>query len=472
MIRVVIDPASRPPSSAVVPRAPRDATGFLCAVLLLAAAARPCAAAGTDPLSLENCTAAALASNPGLKAARFRVEAARAAMQRAESAYYPRLSVHGDYTLTDNPPQAFMLRLNQRDLNFGDPAFDVNNPERTDNTRLSLQAGYLLYDAGRRGLQRDAANRHVRAAQAQVRAARSELVHEVTRAYYGAMQARAFVNVQRAAIAGIEESLRTARERLEAGSAVKTDVLNLDVQLAEAQEALIRARNRVELAIAALNTAIGEDLAAAAALPPPAPPGEVPPPPALVLEAGEARPELEAARHAAEAHLARHRATRRARLPRLQFFGHYDWDSAALSGFQDSYLAGLSAQWDLFTGFDNTASASETRALWQAARQEQRRVRNHVRLELRQAHLQCREAHERFEVLRKSVASAEEALRITRERYRQGASDLAELLLSQAGLTAMQTRHAAAFYGYRIALSNWRRAAGQPVTEAASSSTP
>ena len=50
--------------------------------------------------------------------------------------------------------------------------------------------------------------------------------------------AQAFVNVRKETIASLEENLRVANERFKAGTAVQTDVLNLEVQLAQAREDL------------------------------------------------------------------------------------------------------------------------------------------------------------------------------------------------------------------------------------------
>ena len=54
-------------------------------------------------------------------------------------------------------------------------------------------------------------------------------------------------------------------------------------------------------------------------------------------------------------------------------------------------------------------------------------------------------------------------MRITQQRYQQGAADLAELLTAQTGLTGTRTRNVAARYDYLIALSNLERARGQLV---------
>ena len=88
---------------------------------------------------------------------------------------------------------------------------------------------------------------------------------------------------------------------------------------------------------------------------------------------------------------------------------------------------------------------------------------NNLRLDLKQAQLESGEAWERLEVTQRSVASAEEALRITSERYRQGAADVTDLLTAQVGLTATRSRSTAAYYDLLVAQSNLKRARGELV---------
>ena len=93
----------------------------------------------------------ALRQNPDMEETAHRVEEARAAADQARAAYYPLLYTSADYARTDNPPQAFMMTLNQRNLNFDT---DFNHPDDTDNLRLTLGLKYLLTDGGRRRLDR------------------------------------------------------------------------------------------------------------------------------------------------------------------------------------------------------------------------------------------------------------------------------------------------------------------------------
>lgn len=421
------------------------------------AAALAALAVTAPAITLDRCVEMALEFSPDLQSAAARVQSARAMVQQAESARYPQLSLSAGYSRTDNPPQAFFMSLNQRQASM---MGDFNNPEDTDNTRLSAGARWLLYDGGRRENGLRAAHRGREAAQEAWAAARNELVFLVTRSYYGRLQAQAYVAVQRQAVASLEESLRVARERFKAGSAVQTDALNLEVELARAQEDLIRAENGVRLAAVALNTAVGADVVGAEQLPEPDLEPAGPPPAQPAAEAVEQRPELKAARAMTRLREAEYRKARGEYRPAVSAFGSVDWDSEAFSDFEQSYMAGVMASVEVFTGWRRGGTLALARAQREEALANERAARQKLQMDLEQAWLQTTEAWERLNVASKSLASAEEALRITQEQYRQGAADITLLLTAQVGLTAMRTRHVASQYEYRIALSNLARARG------------
>ena len=413
-------------------------------------------------VTLDACITTALQDNPDAQAAEARIAAAREAVRQTTAAYFPTLTLSSTIERTDNAPQAFFMLLNQRTASMQS---DINNPGDVDNWRNSVGAKVRLLDAGQRGYQRDAAQLGAQAEAAGKRALDNELVHQVTRAFYSVLQAQTFVQVRQESVASLGESLRVANERLRAGSAAKSDVLNIDVRLAEAREDLIRAQHGVQLALAALNTAIGRDVVSESALPEAAAQDAATHAPVIEqnLDAVEGRPELEVARFAAQAQEKIQRKTERENWPTLSAFGSADWDSAVNSDLQRSYFVGAVAEWDIFTGFRQTAAAAEAKARAAAAKAAERKALNNLRLDLKQAQLETREAWERQEVTRQSVASAEEALRITRERYRQGAADVTELLTAQVGLTATRSRNTAAHYDFLVAQSNLKRARGELV---------
>ncbi len=411
-------------------------------------------------VTLDDCIQTALKDNPDAQSAGRRVESARAAIRQAASAYYPQVTLSSTYGRTDNAGQAMFMELNQRRLNMADPTFDINHPGDTENLRASVGAKMRVIDGGQRGLSRDMARLGTDASKAQEEAIRNDLVYQVIHGYYGVLQAQAFAKVQKETVANLEENLRVANERFKAGTTVQTDVLNLEVQLAQAREDLIRAKNGAQLAIAALNTAIGQDLVPQAPLEEKQRTNLTPPPPSRAADAAENRPELKAARLNTRIQENAWKKTQRDYYPTISAFGSVDWDSDASSDFEQSYFAGAMAEWDFFTGFRRGASTDSAKANYEAAKAEERKARDNLRLDLTQAQLQIQELWERLDVASRSVTSAEEALRITQERYKQGAADLTELLTAQVGLTATRTRNVAAYYDYLIAQANLKRAEG------------
>ena len=120
--------------------------GWLAAGLLAVGGIGPAAA-----VTLDESIRAALEENPDLQAAEARVESARAMQRQARSAYYPWLDLAANYARSDNPSQAFMMTLNQRQLNMQDPAFNPNEADDTENLRGSvcLQVAALRQRAAR-----------------------------------------------------------------------------------------------------------------------------------------------------------------------------------------------------------------------------------------------------------------------------------------------------------------------------------
>jgi outer membrane protein TolC len=415
--------------------------------------------AGPAP-TLSQCVTTALKGSPDIRSASARVEAALAAVKEASSAYYPQLGLAGSWMRTDNPPQAFFMSLNQRRASLEK---DFNHPDDIENARGSVVAQWRVCDGGRRIADKRAAKMGAQAMESTLDTVRNDLVYQITRAYYGILQTRAFVTVREEAVKSIEESLRVATERFKAGGTLKTDVLNLEVQLSQAREDLIRAKNGVQLAIAALNMAIGEELLKSSDLADLADPSDLSDPSGRSDQAGkiDSRPEWYAAQaqvRMAEAKVSR---ARRDYAPVLNAFGSVDWDTEPFHGAEQSYIVGAALELNVFDGFRTRSGLARASAGLVAAQAEADKLGNMLRLDMTQSLLNEQEARERLEVAEKSLVSAGESLRITEERYKQGSADIAELMAAQVGLIATRTRKVAAQFDRLIARANVERAGGR-----------
>jgi len=434
-------------------------------VCVMCAIAAGVASAGADGLSLERCIDAGLNHAPDIKASLSRLAAARSAVKSAESAYYPWISVSSALMQSDNPPQAFMMTLNQRRLDMRDPAFDPNHPDDTGNLGAGIGAQYRLFDGGRRSLDHAMAELGASAAGENLNAVRNELVHQITRAYYGAMKAKTFISVMEESVKTAEESLRIARERHRAGAALETDVLNLEVQQSQSSEDLVRARNGLLMAVAALNAAVGSDLATADNIT--VENRELPVAPAAGDISGvvENRPEFKAMQQVVAIRRKSLQKAGREYTPTINLFGSSEWDSNVSIDFEQSYTVGVMAELNIFDGFRTRSAIKEARAQADAAQADQEKVFNQLKLDLIQAGLEVKEAGERAIVTRKGIISAERALQMTRDRYQNGAAVVVDLVMAQAGLTAMRARDTVAYYDCLMALSNLARARGELALE-------
>ena len=226
-------------------------------------------------------------------------------------------------------------------------------------------------------------------------AARNELVYQVHRAYFGVLQAREFVRIEEAAVDSLGTSLRIARDRLEAGAVVRPDVLDIEVRLAEAREALARARNREALARSALGNVVGVPELCEATLP------EDDPDSSAYWTSTWGNSRLTNVPSCAPPSRAfwpwsTFGGSSAAYLPSLDAIGHADWDAEPFHDFQDSWFAGLSAQWEFFDGRRRRSEVEAADAQVGVAREEARRVRLNLDHQLREAVSDYKEAVERI----------------------------------------------------------------------------
>ncbi len=86
---------------------------------------------------------------------------------------------------------------------------------------------------------------------------RNALGFEVSRAFHTVLKTRQFIRATEAAVNSFESNLGVATKRLDGGSLLKSEVLDVEVQLAQAREDLVRARNANTLAERALRNLLG-----------------------------------------------------------------------------------------------------------------------------------------------------------------------------------------------------------------------
>jgi len=150
-------------------------------------------------------------------------------------------------------------------------------------------------------------------------------------------------------------------------------------------------------------------------------------------------------------------------LPRVNAFGSVDYDYGwKFDGDGKSYTAGLLAQWDLWDGQSSRGKVHEAKANWNVAREDERKIRLALDLEVEQARLALKEANERLGVTEKVVAQASESVELTRARFDQGLAIATQLIDAETALLTTRVRRAEAEADRRIAIAAFRKALGLP----------
>ncbi len=410
--------------------------------------------AGVEPWTLERALEQALAHNPDARLARNRIAAAQAGLEQANAAFWPRLQFQSSYTRTDNPMMVFGSILNQRAFS---QSLNFNDVPDVDDLNARGLVTVPLYTGGRNKAGREAAKANTEAAKQDNEAVRNALAFEVARAFHTVLKTREFIRAAEAAVNSYQTNLVIANRRLEAGALLKTDVLDIQVRLAQAQEDLVRARNAQALAVRALRNLLGVeqgDFEVAST----APAAGVP----QSLDFSK-RAELGAARQRERAAEEQVRGARSGYLPRLSAFGSLDYDYGwKYDNGGGSYTAGGMLQWDVWDGNMTRAKVREARVNLDSAREEQRKLNLALSLEADQAYLELQAANERLAVTSEAVAQASQSADMTRARFDQGAALATQLMDAETALLGARVRRAEAEADQRIAIAALRKALGLP----------
>jgi outer membrane protein TolC len=411
-------------------------------------------AGASEPWTLARALDEAYRSNPDARLARQRVVAAQAGLEQANAAAGPRLQFQSSYTRTDNPMLVFGSILNQRAYS---PSLDFNDVPDVDDLNVRGLATMPLYAGGRISANRHAARASAEASTEESQAVRNALAFEVARAFHTVQKTRSFVRAAEAAVNSLEQNVGIARKRLEGGTALKADVLDFEVRLAQTREDLVRARNAQTLAVRVLRNLLGVEEGEFTVS------SEVPEVARPARQDFSGRPEVTAARLREQAAAQQLRAAKGGRLPTVSAFGSLDYDYGwKYDSEGTSYTVGALLQWDIWDGNATRARTREAQANLESAREEQRKLRFNMDLEAEEARLALESAEQRLEASGQAVAQAEESVSLNRSRFEQGVALSSQLIDAEAALVAARVRRAEAETDQRIAVAALRKAYGFP----------
>ena len=406
----------------------------------------------------------AIANNPDLQIAIQRIEQADAQLGVALSAFYPQVSAKVGYETSNNPAQVFSMIVAQRDFNSNSIA-NINDPGYRQNFRPEIIGKVSLFRGGQDYQNSKAAELGIEAAEFERSSIHNALIQAVTATFYAHLAAiEAQKNAQNAIVA-IESELKQTQLKHAAGTVLKSDVLSLEVKLAEAQESQIRATNAIETAKVNLVNLLGLpsqavfNIASSSIY---APPKLTIPFNELLEQAMGQRPEVRAA--AKQVEIAQHKvkSAQGAYLPKADAYVSYGQNSQTLgfSSSKENVTAGVAVEMDIFSGFNTQQQLRTAELKATEAVETERKTKLAVEQEVKIAYLKLQESLARLHVADVSVQSAVEALRLVKEERHAEVVTVTRYIEAEVARNTAQSNSIAAHYDALSAEAALKKAIG------------
>ena len=401
---------------------------------------------GTQPLSLETAINLAFANSEQLRIALFQLDRTQAGLQAERSLLLPTVDLSGNLQTTNSSSPG----------GGGD----------STSTSLSstLRTDYDLGLSGERSARIRAAERQVRLAEIQVEQTREELKLATTTDYYAVQEALEQIRINEAFLAAAARNLSDTRLREEVGVGTRFDVLQAEVQVANARQTLTQAISQRQITqrqlARRLNIQPSIDLTTLAVNIAGAWPLSLE---ESIVLAYQNRAELEQFLVEREFNDAQRQVSLAALRPSLGVFGQYGVQSllssstGASASLDDGFSVGAQLSWRLFDGGGARARAAQSDIDIQVDETEFEDARNSIRIEVEEAYYTLVANQANIDTASVAVNQAVEALDLADLRFNAGVGTQLEVINAIRDLTEAEGNRVTAVLNYNRALARLER---------------
>jgi len=406
----------------------------------------------TAPLTIERALDIALANNPDIIAGAWDVEAAWARKRYASSEHWPTLGVNAAYRHHWHEERLVPARGQATPASFSHGIF-------AGDVVLTVP----LLSGGRVVSAVAAADLMARAADQKLARTREELIFNVKSTFYAILGQDKLIEAIEHSRKALTEHRRKTMQLIEARKAARVDLLNIEVRLADLNHLLVKQRGKVDLHKRLLLSLLGFEAAPSGGLTLEgdlAPKRSLPEEEKLVAAAVEARADVSRLDLEIRAQAKRIDMVRAEYWPVVSAKGTYGSRLSIEGEYDDLGFVGLELAVPVFTGLRTPARVEEEQAKLRILQHRKRKLILNVRREIDSAFIQVKTALAAVEATEKSIAMAEESLRITRDKAALGHGTATDVLDAQAALLQAETNYFAALADLHTALALLELAAG------------
>jgi outer membrane protein TolC len=426
------------------------------ALLLAVVPALTCAQEPVDTFSLKQTIETAIKVNLELKSSQQETDAAMAGKNAKRADFLPTLSSSYVYDRLDDESTYGGLVTAPKEqytfvTSFSQPVF----------TGFSV---IRQYDIAKLGLELAKVSESLQ---------RQDIVLQAKNVYFQLLRSQKLYNIAQETVVQIRSQEEVANNFYQVGMSPLNELLQAQVELANAKQGLIVAKNNLESAEADFNTLLRRPVNAPVTI-------------EDILDYHPFRETLDYCLFTAEknrleiqiADLDLQIAQKELQLAKKDYFpavdlkGNYfkrgtEWDVDGGEGIYDpdGWEITATATWKFWEwGRTSYGVKEKLSRVSQAELRKEKRLDN-IYLEVKNAYLRMQEAEKAIVAVEKAIEQAKENFRINKERYKEQVATSTDVLDAQTLLSRTMTNYYNALYAFKLAKAGLYRAMGQEIME-------
>ena len=374
---------------------------------------------------------------------------AKADYNQTKAVFLPNITASHTGIVTSNPLMAFGSKLNQEILTTNDFNLPLlNDPEQTRNfaTIIQIQQPLINLDGF---YQRKASKSKMEASSLQLERLEDYLVLETKKAYMQLQLAYKGVTVLEMALQTAEANLQLANNNFKQGMLQKADVLAAEVRLNEVKNQLQNAKSNVVNASNYLSFLMNKNQEVI-----------LKPLDSLKIDNSsftntnyllENRSDIKAMQLASNAYEKMYQSDKMSFLPKLNAFGSYElYDDNVFRTSASGYVIGAQLSWDIFKGSQRIGKTQKSKAQFEKSQLEYEQYKSKSLLEINKTKRMLSDVEQQLELTKLALEQSKEALRIRKNRFKEGLEKTTDLLMVETQFSQKQLEYYQTIYQYNF----------------------
>jgi len=427
----------------------------------------------TEVFTLSRSVAVALEKSISLDSADRLIEKAGYDKNSAFKNFLPTLSGTYSYTRLDEAPTSLLPIYAAYNLGgpvlpvvpIGAEEYDVGT---TDNYQARVTLTQPIFTGFKLLSVYELAKLGIDLAKIDKETEKLDIILQAKEAYFGILQTEKALEVANQAIKQFEAHLNVAENFYKVGMTTKNQVLEAEVNLAEAVQAKIQAENFLSLAKANFNTLLRRSIDA------PVQVEDI-----LVYkpfghdfeycldQAKQLRPEIKSVLQRIDMAKQQVRLSRSDYYPTIALTANHTWkgdtwmvDGSDFMEDSASWNFTILLSWEFWNWLQPRDAVRSSKADLMRVYNALTQLKDGIRLEVKRSFLSLKEAEKQIAVAKKAIERAEENYRMSEERYKAQVGTSTEVIDASTLLTSAKRRYYDSLYNYNLAWATLERAMG------------